>query len=240
VRFALALLAALAINLLLFLMMQRLIAEREIEVAVRPAPQAVDFVRLERAREVPRIEPRREPPPPRPPPPDEPTPLPPPEVPELPLPEPPPPAVAAPAIELPMRTAGEPLRPPRPPPPEPAPRPPPPPEPVAAAPVAPPQPVAPAGAGAVRTDVAPVLRVPPEYPPFALRARIEGEVTVEFTISTDGTVREPVIVASRPPDLFDRAVLRVIGQWRFQPQMVDGVAVEQRARQDVRFRLNER
>lgn len=86
-------------------------------------------------------------------------------------------------------------------------------------------------------NVVPTLRVPPVYPARALRSGIEGVVTVEFTIAVDGSVKDPVIVKSKPPKIFDKAVMKSITKWKFNPDMVDGKPVEKRARQDVKFKL---
>jgi len=86
-------------------------------------------------------------------------------------------------------------------------------------------------------NVIPTLRIPPVYPPRALRSGIEGVVTVEFIIATDGSVKDAVIVMAKPPKIFDRSVLKAIGKWKFNPEIVDGKAVEKRARQDIKFKL---
>ncbi len=86
-------------------------------------------------------------------------------------------------------------------------------------------------------NVVPTLRIPPVYPARALRSGIEGVVTVEFTIAVDGSVKDPVIVKAKPPKIFDKAVLKSIAKWKFNPDMVNGKAVEKRARQDVKFKL---
>lgn len=89
----------------------------------------------------------------------------------------------------------------------------------------------------IDTNVVPTLRIPPIYPARALRSGIEGVVTVEFTIAVDGSVKDPVIVKSKPPKIFDKAVLKSISKWKFNPDFVNGKAVEKRARQDVKFKL---
>ena len=94
-----------------------------------------------------------------------------------------------------------------------------------------------ASPGHIYTNVVPTLRVPPVYPPRALRSGIEGIVTVEFTISTDGSVKDASVVKSRPPKIFDRAVLTAISKWKFNPDIVNGKKVAKRARQDVNFKL---
>lgn len=96
---------------------------------------------------------------------------------------------------------------------------------------------APSPSQSIEVNVNPVVRVPPQYPALALRQGIEGVVTVEFTIAKDGSVKDPVVVSSKPSGIFDQAVMKVIGRWKFEPHMVNGVPIEQRARQDVYFKL---
>ena len=98
------------------------------------------------------------------------------------------------------------------------------------------------GAGAsikpkVDINVKPTLRVPPIYPHRALRSGIEGVVTVEFTIKTDGSVKDAEIIKAKPAKIFNQAVLNAIEKWKFNPDMVDGKPVEKRARQDIKFSL---
>ncbi len=60
---------------------------------------------------------------------------------------------------------------------------------------------------------------------------------VEFTIAFDGSVKDPHIIKSNPPKIFDRSVLKAIKKWKFNPDIVDGKAIEKRARQDIHFKL---
>ena len=89
----------------------------------------------------------------------------------------------------------------------------------------------------IDSNVVPSLRIPPTYPKRALRSGIEGVVTVEFTITTDGSVKDAEIIEAEPPNIFDKAVLRAIAKWKFNPDIVDGQPVEKRARQDIKFTL---
>ncbi len=89
----------------------------------------------------------------------------------------------------------------------------------------------------IETDVVPTYRSKPKYPPRAMRAGIVGVVTVEFTITTKGTVTDPVIIKSNPPKIFDKSVLRSIKRWKFKPKVVNGTPVTRRARQDINFNL---
>ncbi len=86
-------------------------------------------------------------------------------------------------------------------------------------------------------ELMPLVRVPPRYPGRAARLQIEGSVTVEFTITADGSVADPAIIESDPPRVFDKAALQAIVQWKFKPRVEDGQAVESRASQRIEFAL---
>lgn len=57
----------------------------------------------------------------------------------------------------------------------------------------------------------------PRYPPEALRAATVGEVTVEFTITADGSVADVRVLKSRPARVFDREAISAVRRWRFEP-----------------------
>lgn len=94
------------------------------------------------------------------------------------------------------------------------------------------------GAGGVSTNVMPLVRIPPRYPMRAARRRIEGWVKVEFTIAEDGTVKDPVVIDAKPRNVFDRAALTAIKQWKFKAKIIGGEAFEQRAVQKLEFTLS--
>ncbi|HZD53596.1 MAG TPA: TonB family protein [Woeseiaceae bacterium] len=94
--------------------------------------------------------------------------------------------------------------------------------------------------GGSDTDVIPLVRIAPEYPPRALRRGIEGWVQVQFTITATGAVKDAKVVAAEPPGLFDEAALKSIARWRYNPKVEGGVAVERVGVQTViRFVLEE-
>ena len=71
----------------------------------------------------------------------------------------------------------------------------------------------------------------PVYPRDALQRGEEGWVKVSFTITEQGRIENPAIVSSRPRQVFDRAALEAIMQWRFRPKMVNGKPVQTSASQ---------
>jgi protein TonB len=89
----------------------------------------------------------------------------------------------------------------------------------------------------VVSGVVALLRVPPKYPARAANRHIEGWVTVEFTVQTDGSVDDAVVVNSEPEGVFDEAALTAISKWQFKEKIVNGVAVTQRAVQKLQFKL---
>jgi periplasmic protein TonB len=84
------------------------------------------------------------------------------------------------------------------------------------------------------SDVIPVVRVSPQYPLRASERGIEGWVEVEFTISKLGTVKDPRVFNSHPSSIFDRAALKAIRKWKYNPKIEDGEPIE---RPGVKVRL---
>jgi protein TonB len=72
----------------------------------------------------------------------------------------------------------------------------------------------------------PIVRVEPIYPTRAASRGIEGYVIVEFTVTENGSVRDPIIVEAEPSSIFDRAAERAVLKWKFKPRVVDGNPVE--------------
>ena len=90
------------------------------------------------------------------------------------------------------------------------------------------------GAGGTDRDVVPLVRVDPDYPARAKQRGIEGYVDIEFTIGPAGTVEDPRVIGANPPAVFDRAALRAVRRWRYNPKVEDGVAV---SRPGIKVRL---
>ena len=87
------------------------------------------------------------------------------------------------------------------------------------------------------TDVVPIVRVTPQYPLRASERGIEGWVEVEFTIGKLGTVKNPNVINSHPSSIFDRAALKAIRKWKYNPKIEDGEPVE-RSGIKVRLKFN--
>ena len=107
---------------------------------------------------------------------------------------------------------------------------PPPPAPAAAA------PVTAAPAGPVAASSLTVLRkMVPEYPERALQQLVSGWVDLEFTVNTDGSVKDVIVVKSEPGRTFDSAATKALLRYRYAPVLRNGEAVQQRAQMRMRF-----
>jgi protein TonB len=83
----------------------------------------------------------------------------------------------------------------------------------------------PGGMNIAEGDYLPIVRVAPVYPARALSRGLEGYVDLSFTVTTAGTVRDPVILFSTS-SLFERAAVRAVLKFKYKPRVVDGVPVD--------------
>jgi protein TonB len=83
----------------------------------------------------------------------------------------------------------------------------------------------PGGMNIAEGDYLPIVRVAPVYPARALSRGVEGYVDMSFTVTTTGTVKDPIVTFSTS-SLFDRAAERAVLKFKYKPRVVDGVPVE--------------
>ena len=86
--------------------------------------------------------------------------------------------------------------------------------------------------------VSPLVRIPPRYPRSAARRNIEGVVRVAFTITKDGRVFNPKVLSASPQGVFEKAAIKAVKKWKFNPKIINGQAVEQSAAQEITFKLS--
>ena len=70
---------------------------------------------------------------------------------------------------------------------------------------------------AASNELRPISTPSPSYPREAYREGTSGEVQVEFTVGTDGSVTSARVVRADPPRVFDREALSAVKRWKFQP-----------------------
>ncbi len=74
-----------------------------------------------------------------------------------------------------------------------------------------------APAAAAAPNLRPVSTLAPRYPSEALRAGTSGEVLVEITVGTDGSVINARVLRATPSRVFDREAMNAVKRWRFEP-----------------------
>ena len=90
-------------------------------------------------------------------------------------------------------------------------------------------------------DVIPLVRINPEYPQRALNMGVEGWVVVQFDITAAGTVKNAKVIDSDPKGYFEKAAVKAVLRWRYNPKVEEGVAVERRGVQTlIKFQLSKK
>ena len=78
----------------------------------------------------------------------------------------------------------------------------------------------------VELEVKRIYSQPARFPRKALRLAKDGYVLVEFDIDTDGSVIDPYVVESEPAGLFERAAMKSIRKYLYEPPVYEGVSVK--------------
>jgi protein TonB len=93
------------------------------------------------------------------------------------------------------------------------------------------------GAGAIGGNILQPMKIfdmRPKYPERSKDAHIGGEVTMEATIGTDGTVREVRVLQSPDPDL-ERAAVEAVRQWEFSTTFLNCTPIDVQMRVSATF-----
>jgi protein TonB len=80
-----------------------------------------------------------------------------------------------------------------------------------------------------------IKKVPPSYPPNALRMHIEGAVELTATISKTGLISQ-IKVLSGDPQL-TKAAADAVKQWKYKPYLLNGEPVEIQTQITINFKL---
>jgi TonB family protein len=86
----------------------------------------------------------------------------------------------------------------------------------------------------------PLYKRPPVYPRAALRERQEAAVVVEFTVDEKGFVKDPIVVWSNGPKIFDQPSLDAVIKFRYAPRFIDGKPVSvKRVQNKLTYSINQ-
>ena len=73
-------------------------------------------------------------------------------------------------------------------------------------------------------DAQPLVRIEPQYPPRAAERGIEGRCQVTFDVTPEGSPTN-IRILTCESSLFERAAIRAVERWRYNPKVENGVAV---------------
>ena len=97
------------------------------------------------------------------------------------------------------------------------------------------------GFGISDGEYLPIVKVQPQYPRRALSRGFAGYVIVEFTVTAQGTVKDPFVVENcghipnarspadcvdNPNSVFDSAAVKAALKFKYKPKVIDGNPVE--------------
>ncbi|HUQ88835.1 MAG TPA: TonB family protein [Vicinamibacterales bacterium] len=68
-----------------------------------------------------------------------------------------------------------------------------------------------------------IVHAQPVYPPLARVGKVQGTVDISVVIDADGNIERAQVVRSIPP--LDAAAVEAVRKWKYNPTIVDGVAV---------------
>ncbi len=76
-------------------------------------------------------------------------------------------------------------------------------------------------------DYLPIVKVAPIYPNRALTRGIEGFCVVQYTVTRQGTTKDPFVIEDQcTSSLFHRASVNAALKFKYKPRIMDGEAVE--------------
>jgi len=96
------------------------------------------------------------------------------------------------------------------------------------------------GLSASDGEFLPIVKVAPQYPSRAQSRGIEGYVLLEYTVTKQGTVLDPIVIEAEPAKIFNRAAIKSALKYKYKPRVVDGVPQDVKGvRTRVTFKLGE-
>lgn len=86
------------------------------------------------------------------------------------------------------------------------------------------------------TPPAVVKEVRPQYTASAMKAKLQGQVDVEFVVLRDGSVSQARVIRSLSPEL-DEQALKAVREWSFTPGQLNGRPVAVRCTAQLTFTM---
>ena len=88
------------------------------------------------------------------------------------------------------------------------------------------------------SDLTRISTSPPRYPKTALEREVTGWVDVYFTVTPEGGTTDIEISDSKPSYIFNKAAVRAVEEWQFEPVQYRGQVISQRVATRLSFELD--
>ena len=79
---------------------------------------------------------------------------------------------------------------------------------------------------------------PPKYPSVALKREVTGWVEITFTVTPQGNTADIEVDSFEPSAIFNRAAVRAVEKWQFEPVQFRGQVISQRVVTRLAFELD--
>jgi protein TonB len=89
------------------------------------------------------------------------------------------------------------------------------------------------------TPATPTAKPPPEYPARAVEREMEGRVVLLVEVLPNGEVGRIEVKVSSGHAILDRAAIRAVSEWQFQPACAQGQPVRSVVEVPISFKLRE-
>ncbi len=88
------------------------------------------------------------------------------------------------------------------------------------------------------SDLTGVNTRPPKYPRVAIELDVSGWVDVYFTVTPEGNTTDVEVGSFEPSDIFNKAAIKAVEQWQFEPVQYRGQVISQRVATRLSFELD--
>jgi len=75
-------------------------------------------------------------------------------------------------------------------------------------------------------EAIPIVRGQPIYPRAAAQKGIEGYVTLKFTVTQSGAVKDVAVIDAKPQNVFERSAISAVMRYKYKPKKENGIAIE--------------
>ncbi|WP_200821288.1 energy transducer TonB [Oceanicoccus sp. KOV_DT_Chl] len=82
------------------------------------------------------------------------------------------------------------------------------------------------GIGGADGEYLPIVKVAPMYPRRANSRGVEGYCTIEYTVTKNGSIKDPVAVDCEPQGYFERASIKAALKFKYKPRVIDGEGID--------------